>query len=64
MKLSVLYFISQKYRLVMMLHYVEGFTVSEISQILEISEGTGSRLARGRDSLTDIYDLRKRRANI
>ena len=57
--------ISEKYRLVMMLHYVEGFTVSEISQILEISEGTvKSRLARGRDSLTDIYDLRKRRANI
>lgn len=40
--------ISEKYRLVMMLHYVEGFTVSEISQILEISEGTvKSRLARG-----------------
>ena len=57
--------ISEKYRLVMMLHYVEGFTVSEISQILEISEGTvKSRLARGRDNLTDIYDLRKRRANI
>ena len=57
--------ISEKYRLVMMLHYVEGFTVSEISQILEISEGTvKSRLARGRNSLTDIYELRKRRANI
>lgn len=57
--------ISEKYRLVMMLHYVEGFTVSEISQILEISEGTvKSRLARGRDSLRDSYELRQRRANI
>lgn len=56
--------LSEKYRLVMMLYYVEGFKVSEISQILDLSEGTvKSRLARGRDRLTEVFELRKRRAN-
>ena len=54
----------EKYRLVMMLYYVEGFKVSEISQILELSEGTvKSRLSRGRDHLTETFELRQRRAN-
>ena len=54
----------EKYRLAMMLYYVEGFKVSEISQILEISEGTvKSRLARGREQLTESFELQKRRVN-
>lgn len=57
--------IPEKYRLVMMLYYVEGFKVSEISKILEISEGTvKSRLARGRDNLKNIFEFRQRRVNI
>ena len=54
----------EKYRLAMMLYYVEGFKVSEISQVLEISEGTvKSRLARGREQLTESFELQKRRVN-
>ena len=56
--------LSEKYRLIMMLYYVEGFKVSEISQILDLSEGTvKSRLSRGRDRLTEVFELRQRRAN-
>ena len=56
--------LSEKYRLIMMLYYVEGFKVSEISQILDLSEGTvKSRLSRGRDRLTEAFELRQRRAN-
>lgn len=48
----------------MMLYYVEGFKVSEISQILDLSEGTvKSRLSRGRERLTEAFELRQRRAN-
>lgn len=56
--------LSEKYRLIMLLYYVEGFKVSEISQILDLSEGTvKSRLSRGRDRLTEAFELRQRRAN-
>lgn len=56
--------LSEKYRLVMMLYYVEGFKVSEISQILDLSEGTvKSRLSRGRERLTEVFELRQRRTN-
>ena len=56
--------LSEKYRLIMMLYYVEGFKVSEISQILDLSEGTvKSRLSRGRERLTEAFELRQRRAN-
>ena len=56
--------LSEKYRLIMMLYYVEGFKVSEISQILDLSEGTVKiRLSRGRERLTEAFELRQRRAN-
>ncbi len=54
--------LDEKYRLVMILYYVEGFKTSEISQILEISESTvRSRLSRGRAQLAEEYisDRRK-----
>lgn len=42
--------LSENFRLVVMLYYIEGFKTSEISQILDIPEGTvRSRLARGRE---------------
>lgn len=54
----------EKYRMTMMLYYVEGFKISEIGQILEISEGTvKSRLARGRECLAESFEMQSRRAN-
>jgi len=54
--------LDEKYRLVIMLYYVEGFKTSEISQILEMPESTvRSRLARGRERLINEYDLGRRK---
>lgn len=48
--------LDEKYRLVMMLYYIEGFKTSEISQILEIPEATvRTRLVRGRERLSEVY---------
>lgn len=53
--------LDEKYRLVIMLYYVESFKTSEISQILEIPESTvRSQLARGRKKLLSTYDLDRR----
>lgn len=42
----------EKYRLVMILYYVEGYKTGEISQLLEIPESTvRTRLSRGRQQL-------------
>ena len=52
--------ISEKYRLVMVLYYIEGFSTGDISGILDIPEGTvRSRLARGREQLAGAYGLRE-----
>lgn len=41
-----------KLRMVMVLHYVEGYPVREIAQILHLPQGTvKSRLARGREQM-------------
>ena len=51
--------LSEKFRLVVMLYYIEGFKTSEISQILDIPEGTvRSRLARGREQLAGLLQLK------
>lgn len=48
--------LDEKYRLVIMLYYVEGFKTSHISQILDIPGSTvRTRLARGREKLMEIY---------
>lgn len=48
--------LDEKYRLVIMLYYVEGYKTSEISMILEIPESTvRTRLARGRQRLAMEY---------
>lgn len=48
--------LDERYRLVIMLYYVEGFKTGEISQILEIPESTvRTRLARGREKVAAIY---------
>lgn len=55
--------LDEKYRLVIMLYYVEGFKTSEISQIMEIPESTvRTRLARGRERMAVIYGREERRA--
>ena len=54
--------LDEKYRLVMVLYYVEGFRTSEIAQILEMNENTvRTRLKRGREELQNIYLYEKRR---
>ena len=51
--------LSESFRLVVMLYYIEGFKTSEISQILDIPEGTvRSRLARGREQLAGLFQVK------
>lgn len=48
----------ERYRLVMILYYVEGFKINEISKMLDMPNGTvKSRLARGREYLADSFKL-------
>lgn len=54
--------IDEKYRLVIMLYYVEGFKTGEISQILDMPESTvRTRLSRGREKIAVIYQTGKER---
>lgn len=53
--------LEERYRLVMILYYVEGFKTSEIARILDIPESTvRSRMARGRERLADKYGTDRR----
>ena len=48
--------LDEKYRLVLMLYYVEGFKTGEIGEILGMPESTvRSRLARGRQQLAKEF---------
>ena len=48
--------LDSKYRLVVLLYYMEGFSVREISDILDMKESTvKSRLHRGRKQITEMY---------
>lgn len=50
--------LSEKYRLPMVLYYVEGYTVEEIARMLRMPKGTlKSRLHRGRKLLRGSLDL-------
>lgn len=50
--------LDEKYRLPMVLYYVEGYTVEETAQMLRLPKGTvKSRLFRGRQLLRDSLDL-------
>ena len=49
--------LDEKYRLILILYYVEGFKVAEIAKLLELRENTvKTRLRRGRDSLKLEYE--------
>lgn len=56
--------LDEKYRLVMVLYYVDGLTAVEISGMLDMPASTvRTRLARGRDQMASIYQIgEKRRA--
>jgi RNA polymerase sigma-70 factor (ECF subfamily) len=50
--------IDEKYRLILLLYYVEGFKTREISEILEMPEATvRTRLARAREKAASLYQL-------
>lgn len=59
---EALHSLHKRYRLVIILYYVEGFKTSEISEILDIPKSTvRSRLARGREMLANEFDLDRRK---
>lgn len=59
---EVLKSIDEKYRLVLLLYYGEGFKIREIAQILEMDENTvKTRLARGRKQFGKVYETENRR---
>ena len=48
--------LDSKYRLVVLLYYMEGFGIREISDILDMKESTvKSRLYRGRKQIAEMY---------
>ncbi len=55
--LGLLVSLEEKYRIVIHLHYVEGYKASELSALLGISEAAvKKRLQRGREALREIYE--------
>lgn len=52
---EALYLLPENIRLVLVMHYLEGYAVSEIADILQIASGTvKSRLSRGRLQLKSL----------
>lgn len=50
-----------KYRMVILLYYMEGFNIREISDILDMKESTvKSRLQRGRKQIAELYEYKVR----
>lgn len=55
--LSTVFSLPEKYKTAIVLHYLEGFSVEEISSMLGISgSAVKMRLSRGRDMLKDLLD--------
>ncbi len=55
--LGLLVSLDEKYRIIIHLHYVEGFKTDEISTMLDISRAAAKMgLQRGREMLREIYD--------
>ena len=51
--------LDDKYRVILLLYYGEGFKIREIAQILEMDENTvKTRLSRGRKKLGQVYSLK------
>ena len=57
--------LDEKYRLIIVLYYVDGLKVKEIGQLLKMEESTvRTRLARGRRLLADYYDPQENRRKL
>ncbi len=57
--------LDEKYRLIIVLYYVDGLKVKEIGQLLKMEESTiRTRLARGRKLLADYYDPQEHRRKL
>ena len=55
--LGLLVTLEEKYRIIIHLHYVEGYSSDEISDMLNISSAAvRKRLQRGRDMLRELYE--------
>lgn len=55
--LGLLVSLEEKYRIIIHLHYVEGYSTDEISAMLGISSANArKRLQRGRDMLRELYE--------
>ena len=53
--------LEEKYRIVVILYYVEGFKIREVAQFLDISEGTvKSRMAVARKKMEELYYKERR----
>ncbi len=53
--------LDEKYRLVMVLYYVNALTATEIGELLNMPASTvRTRLARGREQMADIYQIEER----
>lgn len=62
---QLLSMMDEKYRIILLLYYVEGFKVREIAQILEMQESTiRTRLARGREIMSQKYTGKLRRVDV
>ena len=59
--LSLLSELNEKYRIVMHLHYVEGYKADELAALLGISSAAvKKRLQRGREELRNLYEREAR----
>ena len=55
--LGLLVSLDEKYRIIIHLHYVEGYSANEISSMLGISSAAvRKRLQRGREKLRELYE--------
>ena len=57
--------LDSKYRLVVLLYYMEGFGIREISDILDMKESTvKSRLYRGRKQIAEMYGYKVKEGRV
>ncbi len=53
---EMLEMVDEKYRVILVLHYVEGFKLSEIAELLDLNENTvKTRLSRAKDQIRSVY---------